>query len=161
MAIEIERKWLVKADTPIVWGRSLEIKQGYLYNKDKHVCRVRSVIHRHISVGGVGRSGYITVKGPSGSSHGPDEYEMQIPYAFAEKMLQGIPIIHKTRYEVVENGFVCERDIFHSPEKVRGLDMVEVEFEATSDAETFAVPLWFGKEVTNDPAYTNANMLKG
>jgi CYTH domain-containing protein len=34
--------------------------------------------------------------------------------------------------------------------------VVETEFSSEEEANAFAVPAWFGTEVTDDPYYTNA-----
>ena len=44
---------------------------------------------------------------------------------------------------------------------MEGLMVVEVEFENEADAERFQKPEWFGREVTDDPAYTNAMLAFG
>lgn len=36
------------------------------------------------------------------------------------------------------------------------LAMAEVEFPTAAAAHAFTPPAWFGREVTEDPAYTNA-----
>ncbi len=49
-----------------------------------------------------------------------------------------------------------ELDIFSG--KFEGLYLAEVEFPNEEEANRFVPPAWFGREVTNDPAYHNSVM---
>lgn len=66
-------------------------------------------------------------------------------------------IISKTRYLIpISNELTAEVDVFEKP--FAPLVMAEVEFPTIEDAQNFAVPGWFGKEVTFDKNYHNSNM---
>src|SRR5215216_1924760 len=41
------------------------------------------------------------------------------------------------------------------------IDLLTVDFDARADAETFEPPVWFGREVTDDPQYTKAAIALG
>ena len=93
MAVEIERKFLVKNDS---WKDHVEsqarIMQGYLANDDNASVRVRVK----------GDAAFLTIKGATkGISR--SEYEYQIPVEDAEAMLRELaifPAIDKVRYSV-------------------------------------------------------------
>ena len=53
----------------------------------------------------------------------------------------------------------AELDIFSGD--LEGLVILEVEFPSVGDAVAFEPPAWFGKEVTNDPAYHNSVISRG
>lgn len=58
-----------------------------------------------------------------------------------------------------DEAHTAEIDIYE--QQMEGLMVVEVEFEDEADAERFEAPEWFGREVTDDPAYTNAMLAFG
>lgn len=67
--------------------------------------------------------------------------------------------IKKTRYFIpLSAKTTAEIDIYH--DNLDGLKIVEVEFENEEEAMNFEVPKWFGKEVTNDEFYKNANLIQ-
>lgn len=147
MALEIERKYLVKNDS---WRDLVEsqahIMQGYLANNDNAVVRVRVK----------GDAAYITVKGAAeGISR--SEYEYRIPVEDGTAMLRDLavlPVIDKVRHNVRSGGHLWELDIFAGENQ--GLVMAEVELQA--DDEVFEMPEWAGEEVSEDPRYYNVNL---
>ncbi len=163
MAIEFERKWLVVDQE---WQRNVSvvsterIRQAYLYNKDKIVVRVRAgEVHRPNAKDVKNfRYGAMTCKGPSSVNY-PDEYEKDIPFDFADKIIADYPIIEKTRYVVPYGDDIClEIDVFGG--KLTGLIVAEVEFASLEESESFVAPNWFMTEVTHDSKYSNANLLR-
>jgi len=54
----------------------------------------------------------------------------------------------------LSNGLVAEIDTFED----RALLLVEVEFTRVEQAGEFVAPAWFGRDVTDDPAYKNRNL---
>lgn len=66
MAIEIERKFLVKGDFKKLGGRKTRIRQGYLSSDPERTVRIRIW----------GESAYITIKGKSNES-GTSRYEWE------------------------------------------------------------------------------------
>ena len=146
MALEIERKFLVKEGT---WRneKGTTYRQGYLNSTKERTVRVRIV----------DGNGYLTVKGISRGAVRV-EYEYEIPGAEAEAMLNDLcekPLIEKMRYKIEFKGLVWEVDEFFGENQ--GLIVAEVELE--SEDQTFAKPEWVGEEVTGDPKYFNANLI--
>jgi CYTH domain-containing protein len=64
--------------------------------------------------------------------------------------------IIKTRYLVPSGKHTFEIDVFH--EKNEGLVVAEIEL--AYDDEYFDKPEWLGEEVTGNPRYYNANLIK-
>lgn len=65
--------------------------------------------------------------------------------------------IEKTRYLIpLENNLTAELDIYHG--ELKGFMNVEVEFDSLEKAEKFKVPKWFGKDVSTDKRYSNAQL---
>lgn len=144
--IEIERKFLVTADTfkkeAFTQNR---ITQGYLSSVAERTVRVRIK----------GDRGFLTVKGASNESGiSRFEWEKEIPADDAKKLLllceKGV--IDKTRFEVKVGNHIFEVDEFHGENK--GLIIAEIELD--SETEIFKKPEWLGKEVTNDNRYYNS-----
>ncbi|NMG61148.1 CYTH domain-containing protein, partial [Geitlerinema sp. P-1104] len=87
------------------------------------------------------------------------EYEYSIPLGEAQEMLDHLcetPIIEKRRYQVMYEGLTWEIDEFFGENQ--GLIVAEVELEAEEQA--FTPPPWLGVEVSEDPRYYNANLVK-
>lgn len=64
-------------------------------------------------------------------------------------------VIKKIRYLIpLENDLTCELDVFEGD--LSPLVLAEVEFDSEEAAGAFTPPLWFGREVTADPAYQNS-----
>lgn len=150
MAIETERKFLLK-DTS--WNNDLvgtEYKQGYLVSTRERTARIRIA----------GTKGYITIKGPGveGSLARP-EYEYEIPLQDAEELFANLcepEKIEKTRYKIPFENHIWEVDVFHGTNE--GLVMAEVEL--TDEHEDVVIPPWIGEEVSHDPRYFNSNLAK-
>jgi adenylate cyclase len=148
MAVEIERKFLVKGDN---W-RSLAVgvvyRQGYLASGQGCTVRVRVA----------GDRGYLTIKGATqGISRA--EYEYAIPFADANELLDTLcqkPLIEKTRYRIPWRTVVWEVDEFAGENQ--GLIVAEVEL--TDAAQIVEAPDWIGEEVSHDPRYYNVNLAR-
>jgi CYTH domain-containing protein len=87
------------------------------------------------------------------------EYEYEIPFGEGNAMLETLaekPLIEKTRYKIPVGNLTWEIDEFLGENA--GLIVAEVELQ--SEDQTFDKPLWVGDEVTNDPRYFNANLVK-
>jgi adenylate cyclase len=147
MALEIERKFLVKDDS---WrdtaSTSRLLRQGYLAITDGHTVRVRSD----------GERAWITIKG---GSHGITraEFEYEIPKTDADGLLalcEG-KTVEKVRHVVEHSGHVWEIDVFSG--KNSGLVLAEVELDSAS--EHVLSPPWLGDEVSNDPRYFNSQLV--
>jgi len=149
MAIETERKFLVKGEFRHLSVQKIEITQFYLVKDPVRTIRIR--ICDDVA--------YLTIKGkaPEGTIS-RNEWEYPIPVADAEAML---PLclpgkIVKTRYLVPSGKHVFEVDVFH--DKNEGL--VIAELELSDEDEIFEKPGWLGEEVTGDPEYYNSNLAR-
>ena len=146
MSKEIERKFLVKNDT---WRNAsgTRYRQGYLSSVKERTVRVRMIEDQ----------GYLTIKGIAvGATR--LEFEYEIPREDAETLL-GLceqPLIEKNRHKVEHGGFIWEVDEFFGDNQ--GLIIAELELE--SEDQEFPSPDWVGEEVTEDPRYYNANLIK-
>ena len=150
MAIEIERKFLVKDESYKEMAfKSDRIAQGYICRQGGNSTRVRVR----------GDKGYLTIKGPSidgGLSR--FEWEKEIPASEAWELMKlcPTPIIDKTRYLVDFEGHTFEVDEFYGDNA--GLVVAEVEL-STPDEE-FKRPAFLGEEVTGDGKYYNSSLSR-
>lgn len=148
MAIEIERKFLVKDSS---WREGATGKiycQGYLSREKSCVVRVRRVEER----------AWLTVKG-AGDGLSRPEYEYEIPLADGQELLDTLcarPLIEKVRYLVHHEGNLWEVDEFMAEN--RGLVLAEIEL--SSPGQPFGEPPWLGIEVTADPRYYNSSLSR-
>lgn len=150
MGIEIERKFLVAGDA---WRdavtRSGTIRQNYLMRSPAMTVRARTR----------GDKAWLTVKAGT-DTLARAEFEYEVPLADAEAMLALCvgPEIGKVRHIVpASGGLVWEVDEFTGD--LAGLILAEIELPAADTA--FERPDWLGDEVTEDPAYLNANLHAG
>lgn len=148
MGIEIERKFLV--DQRGAWRSApvTRFRQGYLSTAKERTVRVRTA----------GNQGYLTIKGTTQGATRL-EYEYPIPLADAEQLLNELceqPLIEKDRYKLNHQGLIWEIDEFFGENQ--GLILAEVEL--SSEDQPFAKPDWVREEVTEEPRYYNANLIK-
>lgn len=147
MAIEIERKFLLKYFPNVDHETRVSITQGYL-NLDKN---------KTVRVRVSGSSAFLTVKGlTQGASR--KEFEYPIPLDDARDMLMMCKetSITKDRIFLAYQGKdIWEIDIFHG--KNSGLIVAEI--EVSSEDYEINLPDWIGEEVTNDPRYYNSNLI--
>ena len=149
MAIEIERKFLVR-DTRVLNGRCGErIVQGYVAKEPGAMTtRVRIRADR----------AYLTLKGPrEGLSR--DEFEYSVPVADAIRILSehcANRIIEKTRYLVQFAGQIFEVDVFEG----RHAGLVTAEIELAEECTPVLLPSWIGEEVTHDARYGNFHLAQ-
>lgn len=150
MAQEIERKFLVQSDAyKAVAVKQTRIVQGYLSSVPERTVRVRVK----------GNQAYITVKGNSNASGiSRYEWEKQITVEEANELfcICEPGMIDKIRYEVLNGAFVFEVDEFMGENA--GLTIAEIEL--TSESDAFEKPEWLGREVTGNPIYYNAMLVK-
>ena len=147
MAIEIERKFLVK---PEQWdkvnkGTGKQYVQGYMLTEPDKTIRVRVA----------GEKAFLTIKGAT-SGLSRSEFEYEVPVTDAEQLLKDFcaALVAKTRYVIAHNGKTWEVDVFTSDNE--GLVIAEIELRDEDD--TFALPEWVGQEVSDDARYFNANL---
>jgi len=146
MALEIERKFLVRGDG---WraGRRSYLCQGYLNRDQRRTVRVRIA----------GESAWLTIKGEtSGATRA--EFEYPIPVADARQLLPLCEpaLIEKHRYVLQHRGFTWEVDEFLGQNQ--GLVVAEIELASADQA--FERPDWVGVEVTEDARYYNSNLSR-
>ncbi|WP_076591531.1 CYTH domain-containing protein [Herminiimonas arsenitoxidans] len=148
MSVEIERKFLVRGTDWKKLGQAVAIRQGYLSSDRDRIVRVRIE----------DASATLTIKGRMvGITRG--EWEYPIPINEADELLNGLcerPLIEKTRTRIVHDGLVWEVDEFFGDNQ--GLVVAEIELE--SEGQVFSKPDWVAEEVTDDPRYFNANLLR-
>lgn len=150
MPTEIERKYLVDPIHPDVVSITKSpghlIEQGYMLSEARGVLRVRVM----------DGMGFLTYKGKTTGLSRP-EFEYPIPVEDARDLLAHhcFATLRKTRHKVaLDDGLIAELDIFDD----RNLALVEVELDHAD--QTFAVPDWFGQEVSTDPTYANNNLAR-
>tara|TARA_Y100000739_G_C20566298_1_gene445579 strand:+ start:1000 stop:1464 length:465 start_codon:yes stop_codon:yes gene_type:complete len=146
MAIEIERKYLVKSPPLHLAEKRLHIKQGYIVNDQKQVIRIREK----------GDEYFLTIKGNQiGISR--LEYDFPISKKDANELISNFcrdTIIEKTRHYLRFKDHIWEIDEFHK--KNQGLVVAEIELN--SENENFELPSWVEKEVTSEKKYYNMNL---
>lgn len=145
MPVEIERKFLVTNNDWRNNAEGLTFCQGYLSRNPNCIVRVRTE----------GEKAFMTIKGPIQGLR-RSEFEYSIPKEEAVAMLElcETPHIHKTRYRITYDNHVWEIDEFHGENE--GLIIAEIELD--DEQETFTLPSWVGKEVTEDRRYANSNL---
>ncbi|MCF8369067.1 MAG: CYTH domain-containing protein [Bacteroidales bacterium] len=147
MAIEIERKFLVKNHSFKKLAKGVLYQQGFLSINKERIVRIRLV----------GNLAWITIKG---LSHGAmrKEFEYSIPVHDAKIILEEMcqkPIISKYRYEIKFEGSIWEVDEFMNEND--GLVIAEIELQHEDD--DFEKPDWIGNEVTGEEKYYNSNLI--
>jgi CYTH domain-containing protein len=149
MALETERKFLVKGDFEQKADRRSRMIQGYLCSDTDRTVRVRICDGK----------GYLTIKSaPDTRGWSRYEFEQSIPVADAEELLNlCLPgIIDKVRHWIPAGNHTWEVDVFHGDNE--GLTVAEIEL--SPEEETIELPDWVGREVTGEPEYYNAMLAK-
>jgi adenylate cyclase len=149
MATETERKFLVKGEFRHLAIREIKILQSYLTIDPAKTIRLRFA----------DAEAFLTIKSKiPGKSISKNEWEFPIPASDAREIMNiCLPgKIIKTRYISPFAGRTWEVDEFH--EKNEGLIIAELELGSENDE--FVKPSWVGDEVTGNPAYYNANLIK-
>ncbi|MBC2714783.1 MAG: CYTH domain-containing protein [Desulfobacteraceae bacterium] len=148
MAKEIERKFTVDKSSWNPGDAGVRVRQGYLPISGKTAVRVRVT----------GDSAWLTIKG---ENKGPvrSEFEYPIPLTDAHQILDELcerPFIEKTRYLVNYAGATWEVDVFDG----ENAGLIIAEIELASENQKIELPPWVLTEVTDDPRYYNANLIK-
>ncbi len=151
MAQEIERKFLLRnANWMLVEQRTAsDYVQGYIVSDAQKTVRIRIA----------GELGKITIKGKAlKGSIARDEYEYTIPKADAQALLNlcSGPLIDKVRHVVPYGKHIWEIDVFAG----ENAGLVVAEIELQNEYEAFEKPEWIGEEVTHDPRYGNASLVR-
>lgn len=149
MAFEIERQFLVISDA---WRKDVRrrrfLRDGLIASTDGRKARVRIIDTRATLAIKTRRDGLMR-----------EEFEYEIPLADAERMLDvccGGNVLEKWRSEVVHQKVTWEVDEYIGV--LAGVILAEVELDDVT--RDFPKPHWIGPEVTGDPAWRKANMLK-
>jgi CYTH domain-containing protein len=146
MAVEIERRFLVRDATWMTGSRGERIRQGYLVAGHGLTIRVRRI----------GARAYLTIKGRR-DARSRSEFEYEIPPAEAEAMLQDLcpsPLIEKTRYTIEHHGTSWQIDVFGGANE----GLVIAECELGHPDQFVELPGWAGEEITGDPRYRNSRL---
>lgn len=149
MAIEIERKFLVRGDTWRAQVRNVSrLRQAYISDTSRASVRVRVKD---------GEGAHLTVKSYLGGIS-RKEFEYMIPVEDAEDLLalRYGAIVAKTRYDVPFGGFSWQIDVFDDDNE--GLILAEVELE--SEDQAFPPPEWIGEDVTRFQRYFSSELAK-
>lgn len=149
MALEIERKFLVKGDFKHEAHKSYRITQGFLSSVPERTVRIRIR----------DKQAFLTIKGKgnvSGISRYEWEKEIKLEEANELLLLCEPGMIDKTRYLVAAGNHVFEVDEFYG--KNQGLILAEIELY--SEDEAFVKPEWLGEEVSGDVRYYNSALSK-
>ena len=148
MAIEIEKKFLIKHIPFNQVEYSHKITQGYILSDQKKVIRVREKNDEF----------FITIKG-NNSGISRLEFEYKIPEKDANDLFQNFcekGVIKKTRHYVHFKKHLWEIDEFHDQNE----GLIVAEIELNSENEKFQIPNWIFKEVTTQSKYYNMNLIK-
>ncbi len=142
---EIERKFRLN-ELPAGRSEPVRIEQAYIALDHDVEVRVRR------------RNGTytLTVKGGSGLER--TEVDLTIDGDVGESLwpLGAGRTIDKRRSTVDLGEHTVEIDEYQS--RLRGLKVVEVEFDDHEAADAFIPPSWFGTEITDDIAWSNARL---
>jgi CYTH domain-containing protein len=148
MAVEIERKFLVKNDRWRSLATGVLYRQGYLANQPGRTVRIRVA----------GDQGFLTIKGDT-QGIARVEFEYEIPIADANELLNTLcepPLIEKHRHKISLGNLIWEVDEFLGENQ--GLIVAEVELQNAEQA--IDLPDWVGEDVSHDPRYYNSNLSK-
>jgi CYTH domain-containing protein len=146
MAIEIERKWLIKSVPKEILDLTnpVKIMQGYIaVHEDKTEVRIRQF----------GDAYWQTIKSPGHISR--QEFEMPISKELFDQLYEltkGRQLI-KQRHIVPLGSLTIELDEYM--EDLKGLWVAEVEFSSMELANSFTAPTWFAEEISGVSKYKN------
>jgi adenylate cyclase len=150
MAHEIERKFLVISSPPegATEGHD-RLRQAYLAVDGTVEVRLRDV------------DGATTLTVKAGSGLVRTEVELAVRAADAAELWPHADdrSLEKVRHRVMlEEHLVAELDVYEGP--LAGLRTVEVEFPDPAAAEAFVAPAWFGREITGEQGWSNAELAQ-
>ncbi len=146
MPLEIERKYLIKADLLNLPKEGKKLIQGYIWSDPNKSLRIRIA----------GNKAFLTIK----TGNNPlrrSEFEYEIPMKDAEDLLDLCDSkIEKTRYLIPQNNLFWEVDVFAGENN----GLIVAEIELNSEDDTFELPQWIDHEVTNESKYLNVELIK-
>lgn len=150
MAREIERKFLVNLppEVPEASG-PVRLRQGYLAIDGGVEVRLREA------------DGATTMTIKAGRGVSRTEVEVPLDADDAEALWEHATerSLRKARRRIpLADGFVAELDEYE--DALAGLRVVEVEFPDDDVARAFVPPDWFGREVTGEDGWSNADLAQ-
>lgn len=144
--MEIERKFLTKQiPFDITVYPYKQISQAYI--SFSPTIRIRKSNEDYI----------LTVKGKGHLAR--EEFELPLSKEDYDRLFlktEGTPVIKKRYLVPVAGDLTAEVDIYEG--ELEGLMTTEVEFPSLEEAEAFAAPEWFGKDVSEEKAYKNTSL---
>jgi adenylate cyclase len=147
MATEIERKFLLgELPATLRFARGERIRQGYLALDGDTEVRLRTG----------SKAPRLTIKSGRGEVRTEVELDVSGPDAAALWDLTEGRRLEKTRRRMRIAGAEAEVDEYIGD--LRGLVVVEVEFDDGDAARAFQPPAWFGRELTGEQAYANRSL---
>ncbi len=150
MGVEIERKFLVSQDAAaqvLPGTRSEHLVQGYL---------ARGAVTVRVRIVDEARA-WLTLKGPRVGLSQP-EFEYEVPLGDARELLAmaSLGVVRKRRHYVPHAGQTFEVDVYEGP--LEGLVTAELELE--HEAQQVAWPHWLGRDVSEEPGYSNSALAR-
>ena len=148
MALEIERKFLVKKELLPFAEQKIKMIQGYIPAEAGTVVRIRTE----------NEVAKLTIKAKK-SDLVRYEYEYDIPVEDALEMLDKLcekPLVEKIRHIIPHGNHTWEVDYFEKENQ--GLIVAEIELD--DESETFVKPEWVDREVTDKKEYRNNYLAK-
>lgn len=153
---EIEKKFLIKhLPENLETYPKVRIEQGYLNTDSAPTLRIRKKGQEYILC--------YKFKQKTEKQVASISKEVELPvteeaYEHLKTKIDG-GMIEKERYLIpLQDGLVAEIDLFDG--FLKGLNVVEVEFQSEEDAANFKAPEWFGKDITFDRRFKNAQLCK-
>ena len=149
MAIEIERKYLVRGEGwRSIATAEASIRQAYLASGDRSSTRVRIKN---------GSDATLTIKSKRAELRRLEiEYPISVLDAEALLSLRMGGLIEKTRFTVPWQEHCWEVDVFTGA----NADLVIAEIELRHELERFDCPPWLGVEVTGQSQYYNGSLAR-
>jgi adenylate cyclase len=149
MAIEIERKFLVRSEA---WRSyavgEASIRQAYLASGERSTTRVRIKNNKEANV---------TIKSKRAELRRLEiEYPISVFDAEALLSLRHSGLIEKTRFTVPSGEHVWEIDVFRGD----NTGLVVAEIELHHEDEPFDRPSWLGAEITGQSQYYNGSLAR-
>jgi CYTH domain-containing protein len=148
VAQEVERKFLVNLPPDGIGASGgARLRQGYLAVDGEVEVRLRDVEGRSI----------LTVKAGHGLAR--TEVELSLDADQADELWAHVRgnVVEKVRHRVdLDDELVADLDVYEGA--LAGLTTVEVEFRDARAATAFEPPVWFGREVTGDLRWSNAQL---
>lgn len=150
MGTEIERKFLVAAvPSPEALGPGVRLRQGYLALDEQVEVRMRTGDDATL----------LTIKAGRGLTR--TEVELPLDGAAADDLWPHAAArsLEKVRYRLdLGHGLTAELDRYEGA--LAGLVTVEVELPTEDAAARFTAPAWFGRELTGEAGWSNAELAR-